>query len=527
MLRVLLVDDEPFILQGLEKLVDWKAEGYEVVATKANGKEALAYLREHQVELIIADIKMPIMTGLELLATIRNENISDAHFMILSGYSDFSYAQQAIQYNCIDYVLKPVEKDKLLEMLRKVAHMSEHAKQDKEEQDKMQQAYLARQVISLLVGKYDEFNLDYVKSHMKISEGVRYVDIVTGVINSEDEEEVVMRANQRKLYEACENAVRDERAHIIFDVSHDEKNYDIGFIFCSYMLEERNETVEEYLERFRNFLEKQINQPVYMYVGKEVQAISMIAKSYSTAYILKSLEAFHNKKNIYYYEDEVQVGNSGVLLCKKGLDDLIGAIEKNEQSDIEMYVNNLYEEMKQLGFQADAVNLNINYLLFQLIHLASEQDNEVNQEEILHFISESSFEKGIARGSSIHLTRFACEYANYLSQLRKNISSGIVQAVEKEIKEHYTENLSLKDLGKKYYVNSSYLGQIFRKKYGQSFKDYLCNYRIEEAARQLIKTDKKIHQIAEDVGYKDSDYFIRKFIEIKGCTPSKYRKKEQ
>ena len=270
-----------------------------------------------------------------------------------------------------------------------------------------------------------------------------------------------------------------------------------------------------------------MNQPVYMYVGKEVQAISMIAKSYSTACILKSLEAFHNKKNIYYYEDEVQVGNSGVLLCKKGLDDLIGAIEKNEQSDIEMYVNNLYEEMKQLGFQADAVNLNINYLLFQLIHLASEQDNEVNQEEILHFISESSFEKGIVRGSSIHLTRFACEYANYLSQLRKNISSGIVQAVEKEIKEHYTENLSLKDLGKKYYVNSSYLGQVFRKKYGQSFKDYLCNYRIEEAARQLIKTDKKIHQIAEDVGYKDSDYFIRKFIEIKGCTPSKYRKNEQ
>ena len=247
MLRVLLVDDEPFILQGLKKLVDWNAEGYEVVATKANGKEALAYRGEHQVELIIADIKMPIMTGLELLATIRNENISDAHFMILSGYSDFSYAQQAIQYNCIDYVLKPVEKDKLLEMLRKVAHMSEHAKQDREEQDKMQQAYLARQVISLLVGKYDEMNLDYVKSHMRISEGVRYVDIVTGVINSGEEEEVVMRANQRKLYEACENAVRDERAHIIFDVSHDEKNYDIGFIFCSYMLEERNETVEEYL----------------------------------------------------------------------------------------------------------------------------------------------------------------------------------------------------------------------------------------------------------------------------------------
>ena len=92
------------------------------------------------------------------------------------------------------------------------------------------------------------------------------------------------------------------------------------------------------------------------------------------------------------------------------------------------------------------------------------------------------------------------------------------------MREHYAENLSLRDLSEKYYLNSSYLGQIFRKKYGQSFKDYLTNYRISEATKLLIKTDKKIGQIAEEVGYKDSDYFIRKFIEIKGCTPSKYRK---
>ena len=96
--------------------------------------------------------------------------------------------------------------------------------------------------------------------------------------------------------------------------------------------------------------------------------------------------------------------------------------------------------------------------------------------------------------------------------------------IEREVKENYAENLSLRDLSRKYYINSSYLGQIFRKKYGQSFKDYLSHYRIDEAAGQLLKTDKKIGQIAEDVGYRDSDYFIRKFIEIKGCTPSKYRK---
>jgi len=180
-----------------------------------------------------------------------------------------------------------------------------------------------------------------------------------------------------------------------------------------------------------------------------------------------------------------------------------------------------------MGVAGDVVNFNINYLLFQLMHLATEQDDEVNQEEILHFVSESSFEEGVMRGSSKHLARFACEYAEYLAQLRKKVSHGILDAIEKEIKENFAENLRLRELGKKYYVNSSYLGQIFRKKYGKSFSDYLTDYRMTEATKLLLKTDMKVNQIAEAVGYKDSDYFIRKFIELKGCTPSKFRKNRE
>ena len=165
--------------------------------------------------------------------------------------------------------------------------------------------------------------------------------------------------------------------------------------------------------------------------------------------------------------------------------------------------------------------------LFQLIHLASEQDDEVNQEEILRLISESSFETGTMRGSKTHLMRFACEYGDYLSQLRKNVSRGVLGNVEKEIKEHYADNLTLKGLSEKYYVNSAYLGQLFRKKYGQSFKDYLNNYRMDQAADLLLHSDKKIIQVAEEVGYHDLDYFVNRFIQVKGCTPAKFRKQMQ
>lgn len=159
MLKVLLVDDEPFIVQGLSLLVDWEEEGCEIVATAQNGIEALTYLKTNKVDLIIADIKMPEMTGLELLETIRREQVSDAYFVILSGYSEFAYAQQAIHYSCMDYVLKPVEKEVLTEIIRKAANMSATEIQQQEDKKKMERAYLARNVISLLLGKYDDINL--------------------------------------------------------------------------------------------------------------------------------------------------------------------------------------------------------------------------------------------------------------------------------------------------------------------------------------------------------------------------------
>lgn len=79
-------------------------------------------------------------------------------------------------------------------------------------------------------------------------------------------------------------------------------------------------------------------------------------------------------------------------------------------------------------------------------------------------------------------------------------------------------------MSRKFYVNSAYLGQIFKKKHGISFKEYLNNYRVEQAAELLLRTDKKIYEIAEEVGYHDLDYFINRFIAVKGCTPSKFRK---
>lgn len=375
MMKVMLVDDEPFIMQGLEVLIDWNALGYEIVKMASNGGEAYEYLKSEQVDMVISDISMPVMTGLDLLKRIREEGLSDAYFVILSGYNDFKYAQQAIRYASMDYLLKPIDKEELTDILKRAARMRES--------------------------------------------------------------------------------------------EHDETGM--------------------------------------------------------TA-VLRALRTFRSDQDIKTYGDEINVPQGRIILLKEQLDSLIAAVEQNDITEINRSVDVLYDETRDRGMSTDVFDLNLNYLLFRLIHLAVEQDESVDQEEVLSYISDNVYESGEIRGSRTHLKRFAISYAEYLVQLRKNVSRGILQEIEREIRANFADNLTLKDLSRKYYVNSSYLGQLFRKKYDQSFKDYLCSVRINEAASMLLKTDEKIPVIAEKVGYKDTDYFIQKFIELRGCTPAKYRR---
>lgn len=536
MLQVLLVDDEPFILQGLAMLIDWEKEGFTLAGTAANGLEAIAFLEKTQVDLIIADIKMPAMTGIELLEKIRAEHISDAYFIILSGYSDFEYARKAIQYSCMDYILKPVRQAELLSVLNKVKADSTQSLQRREEVALQEKAYFARNLIALICGKFDQLNLEHVKSKMRTEGGIRYIDIEiddrpedeSGKLLLKSEEE--KRQQQRLLYQYCLDFLKQDGWHCILDVSSNEKDYDIGLVYCDYMAQEAGMDEQGYLDYFLQSIQQRMKQPVVMFVGNRVDDISLLSESYRTANIARSFQNFHVEgmtQRISWYEEQ-ECAEERTLLCKSCLDELIKAVEQNEKERIPELVDSLYEEINRNSLDAKLVSMNIDYLLFQLVHAAQAQDINVNQEEILEFINRNAFDSGTMRGSRMHLKRFAEEYADYLSQLRgKNIRGSVMSDVEQYIREHYAQNLTLKDLGLKYYINSAYLGQLFRKTYGVSFKDYLNNYRIEMAASLLLHTDLKNYEIMEKVGYHDLDYFINKFIALKGCTPARFRKKSR
>nr|WP_206762716.1 response regulator [Mobilitalea sibirica] len=525
----MIVDDEPFIRQGLKILINWEQYGFSVCGEASNGEEALSLMKINEYDLIITDIKMPQMNGIELI-TYTCENISkNIRFIILSGFYEFEYAKKAIKYDVVDYVLKPVQKDELIRVLEdyKVQYFRQVEHQKKLEFS--EKFVFDRYLSGLITGVYDNSAITYVEQYLADIINVRYINLEYDP--TEEEYRLLSQENkllaQRLLYNSLKDYLGDYWYHAYMETGGSDSGYSVGFIYVKKLAEESEATEKEYIYKLYKSLKKILSYKVIFYIGQKVDTIEQITESYKSATIAKTFQRFSKEKDIAYYDEIEGLVNPSIKhsVDKELLDDLIRAMEENDIDSINQRIDIIYEHFKELVTEPDFIKINLDYLLFNLINLAKELDPDFDQEELYKIISQGGYNQIAVRGSVKHFKEFAHEFSNYLSLLRQHAFGGVLADVEREITEHYMDNLSLKSLSEKYYINSAYLGQIFKKQYGISFKDYLNKYRIDRAAEVLIRSDEKIYLVAAAVGFNNTDYFISKFVQIKGITPLQYRKK--
>jgi two-component system response regulator YesN len=529
LLRILLVDDEPFIRKGLAALIDWEAEGYCIANEAENGAAAIQLLKEEKYDLIISDIKMPEIDGIDLMKYVKTNKLSTAKFIFLSGYYEFQYAKAAIQYDCCDYILKPVQKEELLTTLRKI--IEEHRQESGIVHNKRvcEKAYLDRNLMSLLWGKFDDENLQYVQENLQLSEEVTYVCVE---ILLKDEKfmalpEAKKREQQRKLYRNAGLLLKKQSDHVIFDVTKYAQSYDIGLIFCTCMAGERNMSEEDWFDWFLNCLSQRMEYKIAAYVGSKVKGIAMISDSYREATVTRSFCLFQRQDDKQMYTADKNHIPSQDNYFRKELDHLIHVIEIGDKKLIEQNVKEFYNRMMDNGTDSELIGLNIHYFLYRLLGLAYEQEPDINQEEVMHYIRDAAFSLGIMAENEAKFRQFSLAYADYLMQLRQSNVKGVIRQIEEEIEENYADNISLKSLSEKYYINCAYLGQVFKRHYKTSFKDYLNGVRVRKAAEILLRSDEKVYEVAEKVGYKNLEYFVMKFQNAYGVTPARFRKKQE
>lgn len=535
MLNVLIVDDEPFIRQGLSMLIDWEAEGFCITGEASDGKEALRMLEEQPYDLVIADIRMPAMTGLELIEEIRARGIRLDHFVVLSGYNDFEYARRAMRSGCTDYLLKPVTKEALLATLRKIVDESEAIRANEAKDEAMAHAVFERNLIPVIVGKYDDLNLSYVEERLYLSNCIRYINVELDMTDERFREldEEKRRRAQRMLYRSILECLGEDEMHAVFDVNKHENCYDAGMIYCDRFASERRMSEKEYFGWIKSCAEASVDCGVVMQIGCEVSELRNLSESYRSANIAKYMQEYDGGLYIAEPEEggEQPVPGAAESAAEKNgdikekLDAVVDAIAANNAQLISENVKKLYRGIGESQLDYRMIRVNLNYLMFRLLRLAVERDPNLDQQEVMRYIIDNAFERGAMRGSWMHFATFCTEYADYLKQISTSTSGSALAGIEREIAEHYMWNISLKQLSEKFFINSAYLGQMFKKQYGISFKDYLNNVRLARAAELLLTTDMRVYEVSEAVGYQSVDYFISKFVAMYKHTPTQYRKK--
>ncbi|MGL4875361.1 MAG: response regulator [Clostridium sp.] len=500
MKNVMIIDDEKLIRDGLKVLIDWESLGLFVKEEASNGVEALEKLKGNDIQVIVSDINMPNMTGLEFIEKLREIN-KDIKIVILSGYDHFSYAKKAICHGVSDYLLKPIDEEELYEVLKNIVL-------DIEKNEKKKNLYINKDKNVLEILKGNIKDLSNLRNSINIDEkGKSYV--VASVILSK-ERKVVGSVDLNKIFKR-EKIDKYE----ILDMT--EKKF---LIIKEWMYEVEMENVLKNAYKLKEFCNEEFGGEAFIGVGCVVNSIDKINESYK--------EAIEINKYIL-------TEGTNICLCKenlKYLDSSIKTFELDFQKINKKIIEKNFEESKVLISELfkrndltpkDIYDFSIG-ILFMLYKISEEfkiegkgYDRENLSSTMVELCSESTTES---------IENFLIrEVQNVISNMYVGTAkySPVVQQIVSYVNDKYYEELSLKVLSNKYNINSSYLGQLFIKEVGMSFSDYLNGVKNEKAKELLLETNMKINDIAKKVGFVDTSYFYRKFKKYYGVSPSVLR----
>jgi len=515
MIKVLIVDDEPKLREGLRSLIPWENLGFTVVATAANGLQALEKYHTHYPELIVADIRMPGMDGLELIGELRKEG-SVSHVLILSGHADFDYAKQAIAHRVDGYLLKPVDEDEMIEYLEqlreKIAQEDRFSRWNEAEPARNREALL-RALLLPAEGEDGEDDLLSNAAALELDNGSCEVVLIelktTG--NSED----------RSLL------IRDQLEH------HFNKS-ETGLFFS--MLPYMGVLLRKPLmyEAERDSLYKELSAVITEQEGYSFSAAAggaaarpeMASVSFASARELLQ-RAFYSAKERMISQDS-PLENAWVIAAAAAAADgenaesrLLLAVETGSISIIETLVRAIIGELVASGSGEQRIKEAFVRILSSVLARL-----EPSYPEIRTYAAEHSPPIGELY-HSYYLSDLQEQAVSFLVEIAGQMNSGgrgnEIKKITELIQRRYNENLKLETLSELFNYNSAYLGKMFKSTTGEYFNTYVDKVRIEKA-KQFLAQGMKVYEVAEKVGYMNPDYFNAKFRKYVGVSPTSYRK---
>lgn len=518
MYKVLIVDDEQAIREGLATLLDWESLGYQVIDTAANAIEAKHKYEICSPDLMIVDIRMPGRNGLELIQELLEED-PELRIIILSGYADFSYAKRAMSYGISDYLLKPIDEDELQQCLSSLSTELD-ARVTYRKKDAAVKKWNQEMLVQSLLIESSPQTVSNVESSVK----------EFGLIWSAYQVVLIRLFLQDNTDNGPSTVVKS-----MLTASFDEHKWGIVFSLDSYLGVLIQPSFQK--ELTRKLMVQNIQETVgslglecIISAGNIVEDFNKIPLSYHSA--------LERMKDHFFYEESGMVGPDSIKL-KAGLglpikpeevDRGLESIEERLYFAIDVGSNDVISSLiREIGGLMIAAQYSQMAVKSRYIRMVSHLFNKLSlQHKSLYFLHsevdeqlEQIYKYTTLPALQAHITKLITDYT---SRIVRDDTEVLIKRLLNLIHRHYVENLKLDTLAEVFSYNSAYLGKLFKSSTGLSFNSYHDKVRIDKA-KELLDQGFKIHQAAHEVGFSDVDYFREKFKKLEGISPSEYRRK--
>ena len=545
MLKVLLVEDEFVVREGIKK-IDWEAHGYEFCGEASDGELALPLIRKTLPDIVITDIKMPFMDGLELTRQIRRE-FPDMEIIILSGYEEFEYARDAISLGVSKYLSKPIGATELIRELDDLKETIEQKKLEREmmlqyqkdiseDVSSMRRAFFKDLVsgnlsVSQLIEEAEENGIDLVASAYCI-----LLCNVTAVSGNEDD----AGADVDRIYSSLSDwSDRFSEEFLVFERDLDG----VAILFKGPDTDSVTESVKTRSREFVGLMNEHEGIRFYAGIGSVVERVSEISASFDMASKAFATRYFNHESRIVTFDPKMYEADHIVSADDRDPGD------RREDKDIEFSAidindasRNMLLEYLRTGDEADAGYFASEYLdqvggsaleslLFRQYLVMDVYFTVAGFVTDLGFAKEDieAPDSAMSMAQSIDKVRDFCRRIVSSAMELRNSSSrnkykDVAETAVAYIEEHYMdEDLSLNTLAEHVRFSPNHLSMIFSQQMGVTFSKYLIEYRIGKAKEALKCTSMKSSEIALEVGYRDPHYFSYMFKKITGQTPTQYR----
>ncbi len=543
LIKMLVVDDEEIIREGICRAGNWVEHGIEVIGSAGNGIAALEIIKEDKPDIILSDVVMPEIDGIELSKTVY-EKYPGIKIILLSGYDDFQYARSAIEYKVSNYLLKPVKLEVLLDEVLKLKARIEREAEKKRKDDMILQEL--RKSLPILREQYLNRIICYgLEDYEKIKKEFDYLEIGLSLFNvgvmlvQPDnytrrkqyvyEEEYYL--TKLKLKELCDNIIESDKGCVVFEDREDRTV--ILFNFSEGNTHGKSiDIIVKKARMLQQEILEQLGLSVSIGIGRLQKSITGIAKSYKEAVSALEYKFYMGSESVIYFGD-VDIPDSFSCSYPQHLEfDIILNVRAGSYVKACSLVDDFFDEIQADGIlKPDEILCTGLFLLNGISRVILgnlcefEHDKSLNAVNIMLETADMRFDT--LNQLKSHIFNIVKKITDCVNASRKLRNISLIQSAKDFIKRNVGNNISLNTVADMLYISPNYLSFLFKEETGENFKDYVLKKKIEEGKKLLKDTNYTLNRIAADIGYSDGRYFSHIFKKYTGVSPEEWRNSDK